>query len=60
MPENGSLLDHGRSACTNGPDEYGNWPCDPVDNGDGTATCSECNWTAPYATREDEEALRGR
>lgn len=36
------------AGCGNGPDEYGGWPCEPVDNGDGTATCSQCGWTGGY------------
>lgn len=40
-----SLCDARDSAsCPNGPDEYGDYPCDPDPHGDGTATCAVCGW----------------
>lgn len=43
------------SGCPNGPDEYGNWPCDPVvvdyEGRDPDAECLVCGrvarWTDP-------------
>lgn len=38
------------TVCPSGPDlETGEWPCEPVPNGDGTATCSACGVVAPLA-----------
>lgn len=51
MPDQPSDPRNAASACPNGPDEQGVWPCDPIENGDGTATCSECNWTGRLAHR---------
>lgn len=39
-------------SCSNGPDEYGEWPCDPVENRDVTATCSVCNFTGPKVKKD--------
>ncbi len=42
-----------RSDCTNGPDEYGNWPCDPrVLYGDDQAECQTCGRVAAWKEME--------
>lgn len=46
-----------RCVCDNGPDEYGNWPCDPqVVFGDKWAVCSVCGREAAWGeTKGDVE-----
>lgn len=44
------VIEADATVCPSGPDpETGEWPCDPVPNGDGTATCGSCGVTAPLA-----------
>lgn len=45
----------GQDTCGNGPDEQGNWACDPVDNGDGTASCSVCSWTGAWRPGQEKD-----
>lgn len=45
-------------ACGNaraGDDEH---PCDPVGNGDGTATCTVCGWTGGFPAQARELAVK--
>lgn len=47
-----------RSDCGNGPDEYGNWPCDPqVAFGGQFAECQTCGRVAAWGeTKEQDNA----
>lgn len=47
----------GRNECPNGPDEDGNWPCDPqVTYGGGWAECSVCGRAGAWpASNTDSE-----
>jgi hypothetical protein len=45
-----------KSDCGNGPDEYGNYPCDPkVLFGGGFAECRVCGRVAPWSETEMRE-----
>lgn len=44
-----------KSDCGNGPDEYGNWPCDPeVVFGDKWAVCSVCGREAAWGEPKEQ------
>ncbi len=47
-----------RGECPNGPDEYGNWPCDPKGYF-GVAECQVCGFIGKWPGRDVAACSRG-